>query len=209
MGRFVIGFGSSLVACAGVYWFALRPQGRDEPCQGMCGRGTVCEGSRCVGAPGDAAGADDDPEAAAHGRRRRGGTRAGALRGAGDEGRPSFDDSRISDDMDLGAQQIDMEHGGEQQLTNATIESVMDKNFGNIRRCVLLAQSDRDEPVHGRMAIGIRIRPSGEVAAVTVTPPAPLTGGEIVPCVRTAVARIRFPSFDGREMAVTYPVNLD
>jgi hypothetical protein len=85
----------------------------------------------------------------------------------------------------------------------------MGKSFGSIRRCIMIAQADRDTPVRGRMSIGMRIRPTGEVGAVKVSPPGPLAQSDLGPCVRSVVGRIRFPRFDGRDMVVTYPVTLE
>ena len=59
------------------------------------------------------------------------------------------------------------------------------------------------------MTVGIKLRSSGEVAAVRGTPPGPLASGSLAGCVRGVVGRIRFPSFDGRDMVVTYPVTLE
>ncbi|MBI2893254.1 MAG: hypothetical protein HYY06_06850 [Deltaproteobacteria bacterium] len=206
MKGFAAGFASAIAASAAlaVSWFFLRDGTTDEPCAGLCGRGTACAAGRCVVA-GDDREAVASVEPKARGRRgHRRGSRRSAARSDGSEVQPE-----ISDDMDLGPQQVDMEQGGERQLSNTTIEATMGRSFGAIRRCILVAQADREDPVHGRMSIGLRIRPTGEVGAVTVRPPPALATSDLGPCVRGVVSRIRFPSFDGREMAVAYPVTLD
>lgn len=208
--RFALGAATALAAAAGVWWFVLGgPTG--APCGGRCGDGTRCDAGKCVPAVllSAAPAASGEPADARKGRRRRSSRRGAGTSETPDRLGESAADWAGSDDLDLPPQQIDMEHGGEQQLSNATIESTMGRSFGAIRRCILIAQSDRDTPVHGRMNIGIRIRPSGEVGAVQVRPPAALAGSEIVPCVRGVVGRIRFPGFDGRDMVVTYPVTLE
>ncbi len=216
MTRFLLGFATAAAAAAGVWWFVLGGPS-DAPCGGRCGDGTSCVGERCLVATAVAAAPANEPDPRGKGRRRRPGRRG---QGAGDQDRgddganASARDDRMEDwngpdSLDLPPQEIDMEHGGERQLSNTVIESTMGKSFGSIRRCILIAQSDRETPVHGRMSIGMRIRPTGEVGAVKVTPPGPLASSDLSPCVRSVVGRIRFPRFDGRDMVVTYPVNLE
>lgn len=215
MSKFLLGFATAGAAAAGVFWFVLRAPA-DLPCGGRCGDGTTCVADHCVVATVVASAPADEPEGRGKGRRRRGGRRnAGGDETAGDapagNGAPDerVEDWNGPDSLDLPPQEIDMEHGGEQQLSNTVIESTMGRSFGSIRRCIMLAQADRDTPVHGRMSIGMRIRPSGEVGAVKVSPPGPLASSDLGPCVRSVVGRIRFPRFDGRDMVVTYPVTLE
>jgi hypothetical protein len=208
--RFLLGFAAAAAAAAGVYWFVLRDAG-GAPCSGRCGDGTTCAAERCVVATVVAAAPAEESTARGKGRRRRPGRR-GAGTGGDDEAATPEErtpDWNGSDDLDLPPQEIDVEHGGERQLSNTVIESTMGKSFGSIRRCIMLAQSDRETPVRGRMKIGMRIRSTGEVGAVKVSPPGPLASSELGPCVRNVVGRIRFPRFDGRDMVVTYPVTLE
>lgn len=97
--------------------------------------------------------------------------------------------------------------GGEAQLTNGQIETAFDGAMPRIRRCFLLAAGD--EPVHGRLTFGMRIRGSGEVSAVNLSGPAAVTTGECGDCLRTAARGIRFPSFDGPEMVARFPITLE
>ncbi|MBO6937118.1 MAG: hypothetical protein JJ863_19265 [Deltaproteobacteria bacterium] len=99
------------------------------------------------------------------------------------------------------------ENGGEQQLTQGQIESAMDGGFGAIRRCLVLVPGDA--PVTGRLTFGLRIAGSGQVQRVNLRGPAVVTQGEPGDCLRTAARRIRFPSFDGPEMIVHYPITLE
>jgi len=99
------------------------------------------------------------------------------------------------------------ENGGEQQLTQGQIESAMDGGFGAIRRCLVLVPGDA--PVTGRLTFGLRIAGSGQVQRVNLRGPAVVTQGEPGSCLRTAARRIRFPSFDGPEMIVHYPITLE
>lgn len=97
--------------------------------------------------------------------------------------------------------------GGEQQLTGGQIDSAFDSGMGRIRRCFILAAGD--EPVTGRLTFGLRIAGSGNVTAVNLSGPAAVTTGESGDCLRTAVRAIRFPTFDGPEMVVRYPITLE
>jgi hypothetical protein len=97
--------------------------------------------------------------------------------------------------------------GGEAQLTSSQIEAAFDGAMPRIRRCFLLAAGD--EPVRGRLTFGLRIRGSGEVAAVNLSGPAAVTSGECGDCLRTAARGIRFPVFDGPEMVARFPITLE
>jgi len=99
------------------------------------------------------------------------------------------------------------ESGGEQQLTQGQIESAMDGGFGAIRRCLVLVPGEA--PVSGRLTFGLRIAGSGQVQRVNLRGPAVVTQGEPGSCLRSAARRIRFPSFDGPEMIVHYPITLE
>lgn len=138
-------------------------------------------------------------------RRRRG--RRGAS-GTTEEGSTPTGSATTGDDLGEDEMRtIDMEGGGEQQLTSAQIDAGFDGAMGRIRRClVLMAGSDE---VSGRVTFGMRIAPSGEVRAVQLSGPAAATTGEAGDCLRTAARAIRFPSFDGPEMIVRYPLTLE
>ena len=97
--------------------------------------------------------------------------------------------------------------GGEQQLTNAQVESAIDGAFGRIRRCLVLIPEDA--PARGRVTFGLRIAGSGAVQRVNLQGPAAVTRSEAGDCLRQAARAIRFPSFDGPEMIVHYPITLE
>jgi hypothetical protein len=97
--------------------------------------------------------------------------------------------------------------GGEAQLSGAQIERAFDGAMPRIRRCFLLAAGDA--PVRGRLTFGLRIRGTGEVGAVNLSGPAAVTTGECGDCLRAAARAIRFPSFDGPEMVVRFPITLE
>ena len=79
--------------------------------------------------------------------------------------------------------------------------------MGRIRRCFILAAGD--EPVRGTLTFGMRIAGSGSVSAVNLSGPAAVTTGESGDCLRSAARAIRFPTFDGPEMVVRYPITLE
>ena len=97
--------------------------------------------------------------------------------------------------------------GGEAQLSGSQIEGAFDGAMGRIRRCFILAPGD--EPVTGTLTFGLRIAGSGRVSAVNLSGPRALTAGEPGDCLRDAARGISFPSFDGPEMLVRYPITLE
>ncbi len=155
-------------------------------------------------APADVA-PEPEPEAAPRGRRGRRSRRAGR---AAPEERTPQGLATTGDDLREGeARTVDMEGGGEQQLTSAQIEAGFDSAMGRIRRClVLMAGSD---PVTGRVTFGLRVASDGGVRAVQLSGPAAATTGEAGDCLRAAARAIRFPTFDGPEMVVRYPLTLE
>jgi hypothetical protein len=148
------------------------------------------------------------PEAEEPTRRRRRPRRTGAAAGD-DRGTAPTGEATTGDDLREGEMRtIDGEGtGGEAQLSSGQIESAFDGAMPRIRRCFVLAAGD--EPVSGRLTFGLRIRGSGEVAAVNLSGPAAVTTGDCGDCLRTAARGIRFPSFDGPEMVARFPITLE
>lgn len=134
---------------------------------------------------------------------------AGGTTPAGGSGE-TWDDRGISDDLTPAALNLDVgAEGGERPISNDDVESTISKNWNRINRCILLDAADRTTPAKGTVRLGIRIRPNGSVAAVTAAAPAELQGGTVIPCLRTTVAALRFPSFEGSESVVTYPIRIE
>lgn len=137
-----------------------------------------------------------------------GGTREGA--GVASGSRADLEAEATTGD-DLGEGGIRMIDGagtgGEEQLTGAEIESAFDGVMGRVRRCFLLAPDDA--PVSGRLTFGLRVAGTGRVSAVNLTGPSGLTAGECGQCLRDAARGMSFPSFDGPEMVVRYPITLE
>jgi hypothetical protein len=142
-------------------------------------------------------------------RRRRRPRRSGASAERGGSDAVPTGEATTGDDLREGEMRtIDGEGtGGEAQLTSRQIESAFDGAMPRIRRCFLLAAGD--EPVHGRLTFGLRIRGSGEVSAINLSGPAAVTTGDCGDCLRTAARGIHFPSFDGPEMVARFPITLE
>ncbi len=135
-------------------------------------------------------------------RRRRG--RRGMRRGKMYSGNATTGDDLGENDpreLNAGAE------GGEQQLTGAQVDGAIDQSFGRIRRCLVLVPEDA--PSRGRVTFGLRIAGSGRVTRVNLRGPAAVTRSEAGDCLRQAARAIRFPSFDGPEMIVHYPITLE
>jgi hypothetical protein len=158
-----------------------------------------------------------DPGSADEPRRRRRRRRTGGGGGGRDEyaqappSRPSPRGNATTGD-DLGENDLrlmDMEGGGggEQQLTGTQIDNAFDGAMSRIRRCLILAAGD--DPVTGRLVFGMRIAGTGRATRVNLAGPAAVTTGDAGECLRGAARGIQFPTFDGPEMVVRYPLTLD
>jgi hypothetical protein len=140
-------------------------------------------------------------------RRRRGRARTEGAR-ASDEGVPGGE-ATVGDDLREGEMRtIDGEGtGGEEQLSGAEVERAFDGVMGRIRRCFLLTPGE--EPITGTLTFGLRVAGTGRVSAVNLSGPRALTSGEPGDCLRDVARGIAFPTFDGPEMVVRYPITLE
>ncbi len=151
--------------------------------------------------------AEEEPAAEPSRHRRRRGRRHRRRRGTQAAATPTGNATTGDDLNEDEARTIDMENGGEQQLSSSQIEAGFDSGMGRIRRClVLMAGSD---PVRGTVRFGLRVAPSGQVRAVQLSGPAAATTGEAGDCLRAAARGIHFDSFDEPEMVVHYPLHLE
>jgi hypothetical protein len=119
----------------------------------------------------------------------------------------AVDDRKIpqfSADQD---QVLDLNAGSERPS-----ERVLDQHFAKvtpkITECVITASRYGDVG-SGRLAVKLRILPTGKVESVSVKAPASLAVWGIVPCARKAVYDHRFPSFDGPSVGVDFAVDVD
>lgn len=200
-----------------------------KDCGGLCGPGTTCVEDRCVATAPEAAPAPEKPATKKKRRRVRrhkpaGGATPAEAGGAPEPGGapegpeppepteppPPFrpvDDRSIPEFSNKDAQTIDLDAGSERLS-----ERVLDQHFGRvtpkIQDCVLTASRYGDVG-SGRLAVKLRILPSGKVESVTVKAPAGLSVWGIVPCARKAVYDHRFPSFDGPSIGVDFAVDVE
>ena len=104
-------------------------------------------------------------------------------------------------DLDFGGS------GGEARLSPAQIDRGIDQVFNGIQRCLVLVPPGA--PATGKVVLGMRISPSGKVAAVNLKGPNDIIKGECGACIRRAVKSIDFPTFDGPEMTARYPITFE
>ena len=97
--------------------------------------------------------------------------------------------------------------GGEEQLRGTEIEQGFDGVFPQVRRCLILAADD--EPARGKLVFGLRITGEGKVSAVNLSGPSSVAQGEAGACLRKAASGMKFRSFNGPDMVVHYPLNLE
>lgn len=98
-------------------------------------------------------------------------------------------------------------HTGEQQLTDYEVEQGIDSVFGKIRRCLLLIAEE--DPITGKVTFGMRITGKGRVSRVNLNGPSPIVRGEAGACLRRTLKSIQYRSFDGPDMVVHYPIDLN
>jgi len=123
--------------------------------------------------------------------------------------KPRPGDSLVGDDLGgPDSRNLDMEGGGgEAQLLGHEIEQGFDGAMPRIRRCLILAAGD--EPVTGKLTFGLRIAGSGKVTKVNLRGPNMVTQSEAGECLRSAASGIKFRSFDGPDMLVSFPLTLN
>jgi hypothetical protein len=97
--------------------------------------------------------------------------------------------------------------GGEEQLLSSEIEKGIDGVMSQVRRCLVLV--DSDSPVTGKLVFGMRISGSGNVDAVNLQGPSVVTQSEAGTCLRNAVKSIHFRKFNGPDMVAHYPITLN
>lgn len=149
-----------------------------------------------------------EEEAPTKRRRRRRGRRGSKRRGESQADVPQGNATTGDNLGENDARSIDVAGGGgEEQLTSHQIETVFDGAFGRIRRCFILAAGD--EMVTGRVTFGLRIGGNGRVNRMNLSGPAAVTRGDSGDCLRQSARRLAFPTFDGPDMIVRYPITLE
>jgi hypothetical protein len=115
-----------------------------------------------------------------------------------------IDDSHIPVYAKKQVQHIDLNAGSE-RLDDFEVSRHMKRLESQFNRCIeVAAERSEVELAAGTIALEFGIAPSGKVTAVSAKAPKDLDVFGIVPCVRDAVYRHKFPGFDGPEMGVDY-----
>jgi hypothetical protein len=170
-------------------------------CYGVCGEGTQCSNGKCIVAQAQAPAEpvlepDDKPSK----RRRRGKPKPG-------EPQSAFtpeDDSRIPEYDPNKVQVIDMKSGSA-RLDDSVVRSHLGKLEPQFNACIETAAEHSEEELRGgEVDFVFTIAGTGKVQSVTVKAPPQLRVFGIVPCLRNALSRHRFPAFDGPTMGVDY-----
>jgi len=209
--------------------FACEPAPKPD-CAAPCGPGSTCVEGQCVAdAPAVAPPAEDGKKKKKRRKKKRvrHSSKAASTVGGGAEPAaapedeveeaetpaeklPPFvpvDDRKIPQFSRDTTQTIDLEAGSERPS-----ERVLDQHFARITPritdCVVTASRYGDVG-SGRLAIQLRLLPSGKVESVSVKAPASLSVWGIVPCARKAVYDHRFPGYDGPSVGVDFAVDVD
>jgi hypothetical protein len=177
----------------------------DRPCAGRCGTGTQCVADLCVVAAVEAEPeAELESEPRARKKRRRGASddalSADDLRSDGAP--PIVDDSSVPRFRGDADQTIDLDSGSE-RLSDTAIDRELSALDGAFQECIRDGVARVGELGSGRVSYEFGIGSDGRVTGVNATAPAHLVDAGIVPCVRRAVFRHRFPRFDGPTMSAS------
>lgn len=116
-------------------------------------------------------------------------------------------EGQVGDNLTGTSRQVGMDGGKETQLSNADIESAIDRRFNGIQRCLTLLSADA--PTTGKLVIGMGVSSSGRVTKVNLKGPNAMIKGEPGACFRRIIRAMRFPSFSGPEMVIHYPIEFE
>jgi hypothetical protein len=191
-----------LLGGAGVILFLPEKPKDAGDCSGLCGEGTVCEDGRCVVAKAEA------PEAPEGKKKRKGKRRR---KGTGDPGAtgdlPPFEpmsDSHIPAFDPKRTEKISMQDGTE-RLSDRQVQRTMSGREQAFNDCIATAAMySETELGSGSIDFTFSVEGSGKVSSVTAKAPSNLDVWGIVPCLRNAVSRTKFPARDGPTMGVDY-----
>ena len=91
------------------------------------------------------------------------------------------------------------------KLPLTVVDTMLRSNF-SVKRC-FVAEKKRSGNLPKRVSVRFTILPSGSVQSARVTN-SDLKGGAMDQCLRRSFKAIKFPSFEGQAMTLTYPVVL-
>lgn len=197
---------NGLLAASAVAW-TLGVAGCKPPgeCGGFCGLGTRCEADKCV--PNEP---DEEPEAEVEDdgkgtRNKRRGRRRKGRPGDGDGGEAAagltVDDSHVPK---YDPNRTETIGEGTERLSDRRVRQHLSKLEPKFNRCIEQAAMATDDALTGVVYFNIGIEPTGKVWGVTVKAPAALTRHKVAACMRVAVYKTKFPSWDGPSMGVDY-----
>ena len=185
-----------LVGAGGYY--AYQSQKPVENCADMCGEGTSCVEGRCQVVVAEVEEPADETKDEKRKRRRRKKKSGGGEGGTTAVAR--VDDSHVPRYDRTKAKMIG-EGTGSERLSDRAIDKVLRSLDPKFQDCVAKAAMASDEELKsGRVSYEFGIAPSGKVTGVNVTAPSHLKALGVDACVRVAVYKAKFPSFDGIDM---------
>lgn len=195
-----------------VPWLACDRGPGPETCFDVCGPGTLCVAERCVPAPPSA---DEAPPASEDRKRgkKRNRKRKRATEASPDHAAlPPFepvDDRHVPRYDPNETQQIGPGSGSE-RIPDHTIREHLRQLEPAFNACIArAAEYSPTELPPGEVDFEFGIRPTGKLAGVNVKAPKALQAFGIVPCLRVALFRHRFPSYDGPTTGVTYSFRVE
>jgi len=123
----------------------------------------------------------------------------------------SLDDRSIPE-FDASRSRSSNMHRGDEFLQDIDLHAHMMGIHGELFGCVDLAMCYRDGAElsgQGELEFDFELHPDGHVVAVSVEPSPGLDHRSVVACARRALARHRFPRYDGGQMMINYTVTIE
>ncbi|MBK9756726.1 MAG: hypothetical protein IPO88_25145 [Nannocystis sp.] len=181
-------------------------------CDGMCGRGTRCDGKLCVVDYSQDICASPETNETPVVPMKPPITSWGECfedRSTMPKFKPVDDKSIAQFDPDA-ARRVDLNgNGGDEQLNEAVLNSHMRDVEYAINDCLAKAACYQGSSLpNGRMDFTFRLLGTGKVESITVAAPTGLSVFGIIPCARKAVVDHVFPTYDGPAMTVKYNIEI-
>lgn len=182
-------------------------------CDGMCGRGTRCDGKVCVvdysqdicatpGETNETPVVPMKPPITSWGECYEDRNQMPKFKPVDDKGIPQFN-INAPRNLDLNG------NGGDEQLNEAILNAHMREVEYAINDCLAKAACYQGSSLpNGRIDFTFRLMGSGKVESIAVEAPAGLSVFGIIPCARKAVADHVFPTYDGPAMTVRYNIEI-
>ena len=178
-----------------------RPAGE---CEGYCGAGTRCEADKCVPDVADEEPVAADEDVGKGKKKRRKGRRRKGRRGddGGEEAVGlTVDDSHVPK---YDPNRTETIGEGTERLSDRKVRQHLRRLEPKFNSCIERAAMATDDALTGVVYFNIGIEPTGKVWGVTVKAPAALKRHKVAACMRVAVYKTKFPSWNGPSMGVDY-----